>query len=73
MRPGLGSGRVVSGNGYGLLGDLVVGVLGALVGSWVFGAVFGIVVGGILDRLVTAFVGAALLLWLIRLVAPGPG
>src|SRR5262249_55005531 len=30
------AGRVVSGHGYGVLGDIVVGVVGALVGGWVF-------------------------------------
>jgi uncharacterized membrane protein YeaQ/YmgE (transglycosylase-associated protein family) len=64
------AGRVVSGHGYGLLGDLIVGVVGALVGNWVFVGVFGIVVWGLIGRLLTAFVGAVILLWIIRLVAP---
>jgi len=64
------AGRVVSGHGYGLLGDLIVGVVGALVGNWVFVDVFGIVVWGLIGRLLTAFVGAVILLWIIRLVAP---
>jgi uncharacterized membrane protein YeaQ/YmgE (transglycosylase-associated protein family) len=64
------AGRVVSGHGYGMLGDIVVGVVGALVGRWVFAVVFGIVAWGLLGRLITAFVGAVILLWLIRLVAP---
>ena len=64
------AGRVVSGHGYGLLGDLIVGVVGALVGNWVFVDVFGIVVWGLNGRLLTAFVGAVILLWIIRLVAP---
>ena len=64
------AGRVVSGHGYGLLGDLIVGVVGALVGKWVFVDVFGIVVWGLIGRLLTAFVGAVILLWIIRLVAP---
>jgi uncharacterized membrane protein YeaQ/YmgE (transglycosylase-associated protein family) len=37
----------------------------------VFAAVFGIVAWGLIGRLVTAFVGAVILLWLIRLVAQG--
>src|SRR5215468_6360190 len=36
------AGRVVSGDGYGVLGDIVVGVVGALVGGWVFAVVFGV-------------------------------
>ena len=64
------AGRVVSGHGYGVLGDIVVGVVGALLGGWVLLRVFGIVAGGLVGRLVTAFIGAVILLWLIRLVAP---
>jgi uncharacterized membrane protein YeaQ/YmgE (transglycosylase-associated protein family) len=65
------AGRVVSGHGYGVLGDIVVGVVGALAGGWVFAAVFGLVAWGLIGPLVTAFVGAVILLWLIGLVAPG--
>ena len=66
------AGRVVSGHGhgYGVLGDIVVGVVGALVGGWVLAAVFGVVAWGLVGRLVTAFIGAVILLWIIRLVAP---
>ena len=64
------AGRVVSGHGYGVLGDIVVGVVGALLGGWVLLRVFGIVAGGLIGSLVTAFIGAVILLWLIRLVAP---
>jgi uncharacterized membrane protein YeaQ/YmgE (transglycosylase-associated protein family) len=64
------AGRVVSRHGYGMLGDNVVGVVGALVGGWVFAVVFGVVAWGFVGRLVTAFVGVVILLWLIRLVAP---
>jgi len=35
------AGQVVSGHGYGLLGDLIVGVVGAFVGGWLFAVVFG--------------------------------
>jgi uncharacterized membrane protein YeaQ/YmgE (transglycosylase-associated protein family) len=64
------AGRVVNEHGYGVLGDIVVGVVGALVGGWVFAIVFGIVAWGLIGRLVTACIGAVILLWLIRLVAP---
>jgi len=65
------AGRVVSGHGYGMLGDLVVGVVGAFLGGWLFAVAFGVVGGGFLVSLLTAFVGAVILLWVIRLVAPG--
>jgi len=60
------AGRVVRGGGYGLVGDLIIGVIGALVGGWLFSQL-GIHAGGRLGALVTAFVGAALLIYLLRL------
>src|SRR6266705_3768072 len=64
------AGRVVSGHGYGMLGDLVVGVVGAFLGGWFFAVAFGVVGGGFIVSLLTAFVGAVIMLWVIRLVAP---
>ncbi len=64
------AGRVVSGHGYGMLGDIVVGVIGAFLGGWVFATFLGVAGGGIFFSLLTAFIGAVILLWLIRLVAP---
>jgi len=50
------AGRVVSGHGYGVLGDIVVGVVGAFLGGWIFTTFFGVAGGGILMSLVIAFV-----------------
>jgi uncharacterized membrane protein YeaQ/YmgE (transglycosylase-associated protein family) len=61
------AGRIMKGSGFGLLGDMVVGVIGAFVGGWLFG-LLGITTGGILGLLVTALVGALVLLYVIRLV-----
>jgi uncharacterized membrane protein YeaQ/YmgE (transglycosylase-associated protein family) len=65
------AGRVVSGHGYGVVGDIVVGILGAFVGGWIFATFLGVGGGGFFISLFTAFVGAVALLWLIRLIAPG--
>lgn len=64
------AGRVVSGHGYGVLGDIVVGVVGAFLGGWIFTTLLGVGGGGVLMSLFVAFVGAIALLWLIRLIAP---
>jgi len=61
------AGRIMKGRGYGLVGDLIVGVVGAFVGAWLFG-LLGVSVGGILGLLLAAVVGALLLLYAIRLV-----
>ncbi len=61
------AGRVMRGGGYGIIGDMIVGVIGALIGGWLFG-VLGIGFGGLIGGLITAFVGAVILIWLLRLI-----
>jgi uncharacterized membrane protein YeaQ/YmgE (transglycosylase-associated protein family) len=60
------AGKIMKGGGYGLVGDLIVGVIGSFIGVWVFG-LFGIEAGGILGLLVASVIGALLLLYVIRL------
>jgi uncharacterized membrane protein YeaQ/YmgE (transglycosylase-associated protein family) len=64
------AGRVVSGHGYGALGDIVVGIIGAFLGGWLFATLLGVGGGGFFVSLFTAFIGAVILLWLIRLLVP---
>ena len=61
------AGKIMKGSGFGLLGDMVVGVIGAFVGGWLFSRM-GIVTWGLAGTLVTALVGALVLLFLIRLL-----
>lgn len=59
----------VMGRNHGLLTNLVVGVVGALLGGFVAGSLLGIPVGGFnLVTLLVAFLGACLLLFLLGLV-----
>jgi len=61
------AGQLMKGSGYGLLGDLVIGVVGAFIGGILFG-VLGIFAGGLIGRLVMSTVGAVVFLFLIRLI-----
>ena len=45
------AGRIMKGGGFGLVGDLIIGVIGALLGGWLFGLI-GIAAGGYLGDLV---------------------
>jgi uncharacterized membrane protein YeaQ/YmgE (transglycosylase-associated protein family) len=61
---------VMGGSGYGLIGDIIIGIVGAFVGGWLFrtlGATppFG---GGLGSVIFVAFIGAVVLLFLLRLV-----
>ena len=61
------AGQIMRGGGLGLLGNIVVGVIGALIGGWLFGAL-GIAVGGLIGSIIAATVGAIILLALLRLI-----
>ena len=61
------AGKLMSGAGYGLIGDLVLGVIGAFVWGWVLGLA-GVTTGGLIGRLVSATFGAVLLVFLVRLL-----
>jgi uncharacterized membrane protein YeaQ/YmgE (transglycosylase-associated protein family) len=65
---GLLAGLVVKGGGFGLLGDIVVGIIGAFVGGWILPRL-GIHLGlGIVSIIASATIGAVLLLLVLRLI-----
>lgn len=59
--------KFMKSGGFGLIGNLVVGVVGAIIGGWLF-SLLGIEVGGIIGSLITALVGAVVLLFVISLI-----
>lgn len=62
------AGQLVKGSGFGLVGDIVVGVVGSLLGGYLF-STFGIASGsGLLGSLVVATIGAVVLLFGLRLI-----
>lgn len=63
---------VMGGTGYGIIGDIVIGIAGAFIGGWLFTMV-GVTVplGGIAGTILVAFIGAVVLLFIIRLVKRG--
>src|SRR3979411_3345147 len=64
------AGRVVEGRGLGCLGDIVVGVVGAILGGLILGQLGLFTEGpqGFIGTLIVAFIGAVILLALLRLV-----
>lgn len=61
------AGVVMKGRGLGLVGNLVVGVVGALVGGFLF-RMLGVTAGGLVGQIVIATAGAIILLALVRLI-----
>ncbi len=65
------AGKITRGSGYGLIGDLVVGLIGAFVGDWLLPRL-GIHLGtGIVALIVNALIGAVVLLVLLRILTGG--
>lgn len=65
------AGILVKGRGFGLLGNIVIGVVGAIIGGWLAGAIFNIsnpISGFNLTTLVVAVLGAILVLFVARMI-----
>jgi uncharacterized membrane protein YeaQ/YmgE (transglycosylase-associated protein family) len=64
--------RVVAGRGFGCIADIIVGVAGAIIGGYLLGAIFHITgTVGFFGSIVVAFIGAAALLAVLKLVSGG--
>lgn len=61
------AGLLMKGGGFGLLGNIVVGVIGAVIGGYLFN-LLGITAGGIIGSIVTATAGAVLLLFVVKIL-----
>ena len=62
------AGQVMRGSGFGLIGDLIVGLLGALIGDWLLPQLHIHLGIGIVALIINAFIGAIVLLVTLRLV-----
>jgi len=63
------AGLVMKGGGYGIIGDIVIGIIGAFIGGWLF-STLGIATpfGGMGGTIFVAFIGAVVLLFILRLI-----
>jgi len=62
------AGKVMKGGGYGVLIDIILGMLGAILGGWIFGLLGIGIGGGLIGSILVAFVGAVILIWITRLL-----
>ena len=62
------AGTFVKGGGFGLLGDIVVGIIGAFIGGWLAGLLHIHIGSGMISSIITATVGAILLIVILRMV-----
>ena len=61
------AGKLMKGGGFGLPGNIVVGIVGAVIGGFVFG-LLGITTTGLIGSIVTATAGAVLLLFMVDVI-----
>jgi uncharacterized membrane protein YeaQ/YmgE (transglycosylase-associated protein family) len=65
------AGKIVQGTGFGIIGDILVGIAGALIASFLFPKL-GIAIGsGLVREIIYSAIGAVLLLLIVRLVRTG--
>lgn len=63
------AGQVMKGGGYGVVGDIILGIVGGIIGGFLASAVLGIPdpMNGIsITSIVVAFIGAIILVWILR-------
>ena len=65
------AGVLVKGGGFGLIVDIIVGIVGAFIGGWLAGVLHISLGGGWIGSIITAVIGAVILLFIIRLVRRG--
>ena len=66
---GLLASLVMGGTGYGLIGDIIIGIIGAFVGGWIFRTLgTSVPFHGIGGVIFVAFIGAVVLLFILRLI-----
>ncbi len=59
----------VMGGGFGIIGDIIIGIVGAFIGGWLFSRLgVGTPFAGLAGTIFVAFIGAVVLLFVIRLV-----
>jgi uncharacterized membrane protein YeaQ/YmgE (transglycosylase-associated protein family) len=63
------AGKIMKGSGFGIIGDLIVGIIGAFIGAWLWGLLHLPLLGNFwINAIVTATVGAVVLLFILRLI-----
>jgi len=65
------AGVLVKGGGFGLIVDIIVGIVGAFIGGWLAGVLHISLGGGWIGSIITAVIGAVILLFIIRLIKRG--
>jgi len=66
------AGKIMSGHGYGVIWDIVLGVVGSFVGGFVFSLIFGTQPTGLIISFIVALIGAIVLVAIVHMVRREP-
>ena len=62
------AGKIMSGHGYGIIWDIVLGIVGSFLGGLFMSAVFGVTSAGLVVSFIVALIGALILVGIVHLV-----
>ena len=65
------AGKIVRGTGFGIIGDIIVGIAGAFIASWLFPRLGFHLGSGLVGEIIYSAIGAIILLLVVRLIRTG--
>ena len=65
---GWAAGKIMKGGGYGVGMDIVLGIVGAVVGGWIMRLLGFYTAGGLIPAILVAILGAVVVIWLARML-----
>jgi uncharacterized membrane protein YeaQ/YmgE (transglycosylase-associated protein family) len=65
------AGKVVRGAGFGIIGDIIIGIVGAFIAGWLFPQLHISIGSGLVSEIIFAAIGAIILLLIVRLIRTG--
>jgi uncharacterized membrane protein YeaQ/YmgE (transglycosylase-associated protein family) len=65
------AGKIVRGTGFGIIGDIIVGIAGAFIASWLFPRLGFHIGSGLVGEIIYSAIGAIILLLIVRLIRTG--
>ena len=66
------AGKIMSGHGYGIIWDVVVGIVGSFLGGFIFSLIFGVQSTGLIVSFIVALLGAIVLVAIVHMVRREP-
>jgi uncharacterized membrane protein YeaQ/YmgE (transglycosylase-associated protein family) len=66
------AGTIMSGHGYGIIWDIVLGIVGSFLGGWLFSLIFGTAANGLIISFIVALIGAVILVAIVHMIKREP-